>query len=134
MVQQQLMEADFRQILRQVQYKEWKFHLGQDGARFYLQVHFYARCSVSGKFEPQRGRKWALSKHMTPSEVVTTALKAVLTAEEHEARENFTYRSQAVFGPHLDVDVLAELLETRGLEVLDGRAPMESAAMAGGLA
>jgi hypothetical protein len=37
---------------------------------------------------------------------VQTALKAVLTAEEHEAREQFFYRGGAVFGPHINVDRL----------------------------
>ena len=55
------------------------------------------------------GRKWRLSPHMTDSEIVGTALKAVLTAEEHEARENFLYRGRPIFGPHLDVDQLWEL-------------------------
>jgi hypothetical protein len=55
------------------------------------------------------GRKWFLSNHMTRSEVVQTAFKAVLTAEEHEAREHFKYRGQSIFDPHYDVDKLVEL-------------------------
>lgn len=43
---------------------------------------------------------------MTRSEVVQTALKAVLAAVEHEAREFFTYNGRAIFGPHYDVDAL----------------------------
>ncbi len=59
----------------------------------------------------QRSRKWRLSEHMTRSEVVQTALKAVLTAVEHEAREKFLYRGRAIFGPHFDVDELARLCD-----------------------
>jgi len=50
--------------------------------------------------------KWYLSRHATESEVVLTALKGVLTALEHEAREQFTYRGVALFGPHVDVRAL----------------------------
>ena len=46
---------------------------------------------------------------MTRGEGVQTALLAVLTAVEHEARERFTYKGQAVFGPHFDVEALAQL-------------------------
>jgi hypothetical protein len=56
---------------------------------------------------------------MTRSEVVQTALKAVLSAEEHEARERFLYKGKAVFGPHFDVDVLHSIY---GKEALDVRA------------
>ena len=51
-----------------------------------------------------------MSHEATRSEVVQTALKCVLTSVEHEARESFTYRGRAIFGPHLDVDVLHSLL------------------------
>ncbi len=54
------------------------------------------------------GRKWKLSPHMTKSELVGTMFKAWMSWVEHEAREAFLYRDQAIFGPHFDVDVLAE--------------------------
>lgn len=56
------------------------------------------------------GRKWYLSEHMTESEVVMTALLAVLKFEEHEAREAFAYEGVAIFGPHLNVRQLAKLI------------------------
>lgn len=52
------------------------------------------------------GRKWRISAHMTRSEVVQTAFAALMAWVEHEAREAFRYKGQAVFGPHLDVEVL----------------------------
>lgn len=54
------------------------------------------------------GRKWLISRHSTKSEVVQTAFKAVMTFEEHEIRESFTYKGERIFGPHFDVDFLAE--------------------------
>lgn len=96
-------------ILGQVTYRNWTYRVGQDGDRLFLQVCFVGACADSGEPANQQGRKWLLSPHMTKSELVATAFKAVLTAEEHEAREAFKYRGQAVFGPHFDVDHLADL-------------------------
>ncbi len=74
----------------------------------FLQVYFEAKDAETGKISEQRGRKWLVSRHMTKSEIVLTALKAILTAEEHEARELFRYKDVAIFHPHLDVDVMVE--------------------------
>ncbi|WP_448252866.1 hypothetical protein [Ottowia oryzae] len=100
-------------ILRQVQFPGYTFHVAGDftEARVaYLQASFNAPCNVDGG-EPvtQSTRKWLLSRHMTPSELVQTAFKCVLTSLEHEAREQFLYRHQAIFGPHFNVVRLAEL-------------------------
>lgn len=73
------------------------------GEGFYLQVRI-----VSAK--PYDGcRKWYISRHSTISEVVQTTLKAMITASEHEIRENFTYRGKAIFAPHFDVEALSIL-------------------------
>jgi hypothetical protein len=98
-------------VLESVRYRDWKFvvRYEENSFRPYLQVSFVADGA------PQSGRKWFLSTHMTKSEVVQTALKAILTAEEHEAREKFLYRGRAIFGPHFDVDALHEIVERRDL-------------------
>lgn len=54
----------------------------------------------------QSSRKWYLSRWMTESELVQTAFKAALTAEEHECRERFTYRGNRIFNPHISVRAL----------------------------
>jgi hypothetical protein len=94
---------DLIKIVEDVTYKDWDFVVTTNHGVPYLQVQFHA------DNERQFGRKWLLSYHMTKSEVVSTALKAVLTAEEHEARENFRYKSRRIFGPHFDVDTLVEI-------------------------
>lgn len=68
-----------------------------DGLRPTLQLEFP---------DGWKSRKWFLSPHMTKGELVQTCLKAVLTAEEHEAREKFLYRGRAVLGPHIDIEAL----------------------------
>lgn len=97
-------------VLEQVSYPGVKLALQHDDNRPYLQVQAWRECLETGQHALQKGRKWFLSPHMTKSEVVQTALKAVLAWEEHEAREKFKYRGQAVFGPHLDVDALHEVV------------------------
>lgn len=99
-------------ILRDIKYKDWEFRLNEDAGCMTLQVEFAAP-DLDDMHERRiirhRGRKWRLSYHMTKSEIVQTALMAVLAAEEHEAREQFKYRGRAVFGPHFDVDDLVKL-------------------------
>lgn len=99
------MSEFFRRLwaLTEVRYKDWQFVVNDIHARPYLQVRFWADGEEWG------GRKWYLSEHMTKSEIIQTALKAVITAEEHEARERFLYRGRAIFGPHIDVDDLHEI-------------------------
>lgn len=83
-----------------------------DSQPAYLQAFFKAPCSVVGGAPVlQSTRKWLLSCHMTPSELVQTALKCVLTSLEHEAREQFTYRGAAIFGPHFDVEALVRIAD-----------------------
>lgn len=114
-------EPQIRELLGRVSYRDWQLHLGRDQERLFLQVRFMGKCSYSGKPEAQHGRKWLLSPHMTKSEIVTTAFKAILTCEEHEARENFRYRGKAIFGPHFDVDKMWELCG-QGANAIDVRA------------
>lgn len=100
-------------VLGDIDYKDWRMILGVDdeeNGAYWMQMAF----DGVDNFDPSKrdiwkGRKWRLSPHMTDSEIVQTALKAVLTAEEHEAREKFLYRGRAIFGPHLDLKRLWEL-------------------------
>ena len=106
-------------VLRSVRYKDWEFFVPADES--YLQVRFSAlQLRSDGRWvEPTtwHGRKWRLSAHMTRSEIVQTAFMAVLVCEEHECRESFKYRGEAVFGPHFNVDSLVKLCEQGQIEV-----------------
>jgi hypothetical protein len=66
-------------------------------------------CNETSEPLPWNGRWWRLSRHMTDSEVVATAFKAVLTALEHEARESFRFLGQPVYDSHLSVYELAKV-------------------------
>lgn len=113
--------AHARAILRLVKFPGYTFRVEGDFIGVtYLQASFDAPCSLDGGAPAtQTTRKWQLSVHMTPSELVQTALKCVLTSQEHEAREQFTYRGKAIFGPHFDVEQLVALcaLGDQALEV-----------------
>lgn len=101
---------EMREAADLCRFDDWQILVLLDDLRPYLQVSCPSgTCNVTGAPNPWWGRKWFLSPHMTPSEVVQTAFKAVLTAMEHEVRERFTYRGAAIFGPHFDVERLVDL-------------------------
>jgi hypothetical protein len=105
-------EEMLRATIDRLSYKDWTFRIEKDGiGLWFLQVRFQDEDVVTRAVKNHGSRKWRMSMHMTRSEIVQTALKAVLTAEEHEARERFLYVGRAIFGPHLNVDTLWELTE-----------------------
>lgn len=97
----------------------YRFAADRLGDGWYLRVEFD---TPTGR---QHGRKWYVSRHSTESELVQTALKAVLTAAEHEIRETFRYRHRTVFAPHFDVNGLMELADA-------GRTELRAAVGSGG--
>lgn len=115
-------KANFDEILEDVKFRDWNISVQHDAfadGGYYLQIKVDGICNVTEKPFAWSSRKWRLSSYMTRSEVVQTALKAVLTATEHEVREQFTYRGQTIFDPHYDVDKLVALRS--GTDALDTR-------------
>lgn len=111
-------------LISLVTYRDWVFHLGQDAiGLYYLQLKFDAADHDTGGVESWAGRKWRLSVYMTDVELLQTALKAVLTAEEHEARERFHYRGVALFGPHLSLDALMQAAQHTEYRLPPGNDP-----------
>lgn len=83
----------------QIEYKGWDFFVGVDQGTPVLQIQFDGEHG-----DRQFCRKWLLYDSMNRSEAVRTAWLAVLAAEEHEAREVFTYMGKRVMSPHIDFD------------------------------
>jgi hypothetical protein len=54
------------------------------------------------------GGKLYVSNHATHHELVLKAWQAVQAFVLHELREQFFYKGQSIFHPHVDVDALAE--------------------------
>jgi hypothetical protein len=112
-----------KEIVGEIQYRpDWEFHVGGAATFFdvvttnpFLQIRFFA------DGEMQHCRKWQLSFHMMPSEIVRTAWKAVLAAEEHEAAEQFRYKGVMIYNPHFDVDALVEFAKGGNLTARDSK-------------
>lgn len=118
--------AAWLDLVGRIQYKDWRVVIGEKNGVRYLQLRWLAECNSGSGIQEQTSRKWMLSEHMTKSEVIQTALLAVLTAEEHEAREQFLFDGRAIFGPHFDVNALVGLgaYDTRSNEKLTYPAPL----------
>lgn len=110
-------KQEMRDVVDEISFRDWLFHTDEMGDGLFLQVQFIAPDVKIGVKSKQSGRKWYLSPHMTRGEIVQTALAAVLLAVEHEAREEFTYRGRAIFGPHFDLDGLIEACDEKRLEM-----------------
>ena len=107
-------KPEIRAILYRVHYPGFHWIVGGED-RLWMRAEFSAACSRTGDPCSHLTRRWYISRDTTKSEVVQTALKCVLTALEHEAREQFTYCGRAIFGPHFDVDALVTLCDQEKL-------------------
>lgn len=99
-------------VIGRIAFNDWRIWARRDDETVYLQISARETCNVTGEPMHWKSRKWLLSPHMTDGEIVQTAFKAVLTALEHEAREQFTYRGTSIFDPHYDVEKLVALRQT----------------------
>jgi hypothetical protein len=97
-----------RNILALLWYKNCSFVAGDlaDGT-LWIQVQYPVVNKGIGR--TARARRWFIEPESTPWQVVATAFKAVLTVEEHEARESFLYKGVGVFYPHHDLEELVSL-------------------------
>src|SRR5579864_7229094 len=109
--------TEMQNLFNQLEYKGFNFTVNCMGERPYLQLKWDSACVITGAFYKNTSRKWFLSEHMTKSELVQTAFKACLTAEEHEARENFKYKGEPIYGPHFNVDALHGLCRDHHLDI-----------------
>lgn len=87
-----------------VLYKEPKFRLLDSGDGFLIQLVYLEEDCDTGREEEQHARKWYVSAHSTPTEVVRTAYKAVMTSLEHRLGEWFTFNGERVYSPHRSVE------------------------------
>ncbi len=113
-----LTKDNIEEILSEVTYLDWWFEVGHFAEKLtlgamYIQVQFRDE-----DLQLQHGRKWFVSQHSTKDEVVQTALKAVLTSIEHEAREAFLYKGFPIFGPHHSLDDLVNIQQSKRAEAL----------------
>lgn len=105
------MNYEWLVAMSHIKYRDWRYIIFDNANDPYLQIQF----EENG--ETQYCRRWFLSEKMSVSDVVRTAFMATLAAEEHEARERFTYRGKRIFGPHYDVDRLVEIAVRENLAI-----------------
>lgn len=79
--------------------------------QIYFQVGIIGRENYGpqGQERPKKivyGRKWRVEEFSPTSELIQTALLALKSAEEHEARELFTYRGRTIFSNHFDLPLM----------------------------
>ena len=113
-------KVDAQKVLNEIKYHDdWEILLrtynGTD--RNYIQVQFWAVDVDTGEGTLMRGRKWDLSEHMTETEIVCTAFKAIFAAMDHEVREMFTYKGRKIFNPHTSVQSLIDLADKQEYDV-----------------
>lgn len=106
-------------IVNQINYKkDWNVcvHMTNlDERKPYLQIEFMGEDVETGIVELQKCRKWNLSYHMTDTEIVNTAFKAIQAAEDHETREFFTYKNVRTHNPHFSVNDIVDMVNNNKL-------------------
>lgn len=99
--------TQMRQVLELCKYPGYTFHLTEVMYESpYLVATYEEPDTETGAVEEQTTRCWLLNAEITPSELVQTAFKCIMTSMEHRTREWFTYRGRPVMQPHHDVEML----------------------------
>lgn len=99
-------------VAQNIAYKpDWEILVKDKNGVPYLQIQFVAADNMTGVPERQYCRKWQLTEHMTPTELVRTVHLAVIQAELHELDEQFKYKGKAIYNPHTDVEALVEIAD-----------------------
>lgn len=108
---------EITKIVEKITYKEgWSITVRcLPKERPFIQVVFQGADETTGKIEEQKCRKWYLSCHMTTTEIVYTALKAIQAAEDHETREFFKYIGVRIANPHFSVEDIVDMVNQKKL-------------------
>lgn len=96
-------------VVNSIQYKEgWNFQISQNAENeFVLQLCIPVVDVLTKEHRLAFGRKWIIP-FKQEGDILRTALMAVLTMEEHEARELFKYKGAAIYGPHQEISRLLD--------------------------
>lgn len=105
---------EMREVVSRCTYKDgWGIRLLVDNSeptlRPYLQLRVQGHDSISGEPAEWVSGKRYLSTFMCRQEIVGAVFALIKDAEMHELHEWFRYKGRAIYNPHLDPDVLAEV-------------------------
>lgn len=106
---QRLTLEQIQTVLENIHFKDFSFIVEPIDGGFHLQLRVREIDVSTGVSNLMHGRKWFVNEYADRNSIVRTAFKAVLTWQEHEARELFKYQNSSIFGPHLDVEDLVVL-------------------------
>jgi len=108
------LDADgLRSILAEVQFQDAEFLVEETPPGGYLvQIRKEEPDAEGGERSSLYGRKWYVDAAAGRSAAVRTIFKAVLTWQEHEAREAFRFAGARPFSPHHDIDALVQFTRT----------------------
>lgn len=97
--------------LRDISYRpNYHFDSGYEAGRHWIEIVHERPDALDGHWAAGRGGKRWLERTASRSDIIRTVFGALLSYEEHEVREFFRYTGQQVFGPHMDLDRLADAL------------------------
>lgn len=96
-----------------IAFKDRWFTVEPEANGWLLFMHYFEEDIINGKLQQQTTRGWWLNETASESQVVQTALKCVITSQEHVAREHFTYQGERIFHPHQDINELLRIARTR---------------------
>lgn len=106
---------DLAQIVRAITYRDadnYKVDWDVDTEdRIWFEVVHLRPDAITGEPTWGHGGRRYIGPTTTRSELVRAIFEAFLAYEEHEVREFFRYRGVQIFGPHIDVDALAEVAD-----------------------
>lgn len=104
-------KESLEKFVSEFEFNDWNFNLKFKNDGPYLQITFMASDNMNpdSELSLQSCRKWMLSYYMTDDEVVGTAWKAVEAAVLHEAREQFKWKDEPIYRPHIDPQVLWDI-------------------------
>jgi len=95
--------AALEMLVKRVHLPGFTFLCGQIGDQLTVQIQKTEVNILNGLPEPMTGRIWLIDPFATESEVLRTLLKAALTWEEHELREQFRFDGKLIFNPHSEL-------------------------------
>jgi len=88
--------------IKECRFRDWDFEVSPLPDGWKVRARFDAPDNYSNPENKmtQWTRWWVIDQDCAPADVAKTLLLCVLTAVEHEAREEFFYKGKRIFSPH----------------------------------
>lgn len=109
---------EIQHLINDIRYLEgWELYL--ISINFEYAYMYWGFRDVEGR---QECRKWLITlRTATPSDILQTALRAAIDAQEHEVREQFRFKGKKIYGPHFDPEALVDFAgQRKNLSLKDG--------------